>query len=322
MSNEISPQSSELLSIIIPVYNEESSINKLFIDLNQALECLVGIDYEIIFIDDGSIDGTLAALLSQAKNNYRVRIIELSRNFGKEAALTAGIDQAQGDAVIPFDADLQDPPELILELVTEWRKGYDVVLAKRSNRIYDSAFKRCTAQLFYNTHNSISDIQIPNNVGDFRLMSRNVVEAIKKLPERQRFMKGIFAWVGFKVTTINYQRAPRSTGSTKFSGWRLWNLALEGITSFSTAPLRIWTYMGVACAFITLLYGLFIITQTLIFGANVPGYASILVAILFIGSLQIIGIGILGEYIGRIYMEAKQRPTYIIRKLHGDHNEP
>jgi glycosyltransferase involved in cell wall biosynthesis len=237
----------------------------------------------------------------------------LSRNFGKEAALTAGIDAARGDAVIPIDADLQDSPELIVRLVEEWKRGFEVVLAKRADRRADSFAKRLTALLFYKVHNSISEPVIPENVGDFRLMDRKVVDAIKQLPERRRFMKGIFAWVGFRSTTIEYVRDPRIAGASRFSAWKLWNLALEGITSFSTAPLRIWTYLGLAVASLAFVYAGFIVMRTVIHGIDVPGYASLLAITLFLGGIQLIGLGVLGEYLGRVYSEAKQRPIYIVR---------
>jgi glycosyltransferase involved in cell wall biosynthesis len=242
-----------------------------------------------------------------------VRIVDLSRNFGKEAALTAGIDAAVGDAVIPIDADLQDSPELIARLVQEWKRGFEVVLAKRADRRTDSLAKRLTACWFYRVHNHICDPQLPENVGDFRLMDRKVVDAIKRLPERRRFMKGIFAWVGFRSTTVEYVRDPRSAGSSRFTGWKLWNLALEGITSFSTAPLRIWTYLGLAVASLAFAYAALIVVRTAIYGIDVPGYASLLAVTLFLGGIQLIGLGVLGEYLGRVYSEAKQRPVYIVR---------
>lgn len=309
----------EYISIVIPCYNEAENIIKIHSKLTTIFSTIPAYDYEIIFVDDGSNDATPLVLLELSKSDTKhVRALELSRNFGKEAALTAGIDHANGDAVIPLDADMQDPPELIPALIAEWQNGFDVVLAKRSNRDKDSLLKRQTARFFYSIHNGISDLKIPSNVGDFRLLSRKVADTIRKLPERQRFMKGLFAWAGFKTTAIEYQRTSRDLGSTKFSGWSLWNLALEGITSFSTAPLRIWTYIGATIAFLTLAYGLFIIANTLIYGTDVPGYASMLVAVLFLGGLQLIGIGVLGEYIGRIYMESKQRPSYVISKKYGE----
>ena len=270
-------------------------------------------------MDDGSTDSTLSELIELTKKDTRFHILEFSRNFGKEAALSAGIDFANGDAVIPIDADLQDPPELIIKMVQLWKDGAEVVLAKRVDRSTDSFMKRKTASLFYKLHNKLStSMRIPENVGDFRLMDRVVVDALKQLPERQRFMKGLFAWVGFKSVTVEYSRSSRSAGETKFSGWRLWNFALEGITSFSLVPLKIWTYLGLFGAFLAFLYASFIIVRTLIFGIVLPGYASLLVVVLFFGSLQLISIGILGEYIGRIYFETKNRPLYIVRKRYGN----
>ena len=305
------------ISLIVPCYNEASNIETFY---NSFVNTFHSIEnqyiYEIIFIDDGSEDETLDKMISLAKNDHNIKIIELSRNFGKEAALTAGLDVSSGDAIIPIDADLQDPVELILEMISVWNSGAEIVLAKRINRSEDSWLKRVTASFFYKIHNSISDIKIPNNVGDFRLMDRSVVNAIKSLPEQQRFMKGLFSWVGFKTASIEYSRLARNAGSTKFSGWKLWNFAIEGITSFSSLPLRIWTYIGFLGAISSLLYAFIIIFKTIIFGIDVPGYASLIVLLLFFGSLQLIGIGVLGEYISRIYMESKKRPIYIIRNKH------
>ncbi len=241
-----------------------------------------------------------------------MRIIHLSRNFGKEAALTAGLDCAKGDVIIPIDADLQDPPELIEQFIAKWKEGYDVVLAKRIDRKSDSLAKRYTANLFYKFHNTISPTNIPDNVGDYRLISKKVLKAIQRLPENQRFMKGIFAWVGFKTTTIEYVRESRKAGQTSFGAWKLWNFALEGITSFSTVPLRIWFYVGIGISFLSLLFGSIIILKTLLYGIDLPGYASLLTTMLFLGGIQLMGIGILGEYIGRLYQESKRRPIYII----------
>ncbi len=228
--------------------------------------------------------------------------------------MTAGLDEALGDAVIPMDVDLQDPPSLIPELVARWREGAEVVLAQRSSRQCDSWLKRVTAASYYRIHNRLSDLKLPVNVGDFRLMDRVVINALKQLPERHRFMKGLFAWVGYKTAIVRYEREPRSTGRSKFSGWRLWNLALEGITSFSTLPLRSWTYIGLLIAVSAFIYGTFIVARTLIFGVDVPGYASLLSVVLFLGGIQLIGLGVVGEYIGRIYDEAKGRPIYLIRR--------
>lgn len=299
------------ISIIAPCYNEEETIEPF---LRRIEEILTQINepYEIVFINDGSRDNTLNVLLNAKQNFKNIRIINFSRNFGKEAALTAGLDKARGEAAIPIDVDLQDPPELIKELVARWREGYDVVLAKRADRTSDSFAKRVSADLFYKLNGKISNVDIPNNVGDFRLMSKRVVEALKRLPENQRFMKGLFAWVGFKTTVIEYVREKREAGQSSFNGWKLWNFALDGITSFSTLPLRIWLYIGALVSFLSFLYGSFIILKTLIFGVDLPGYASLAVIMLFLGGIQLIGIGILGEYIGRIYSESKRRPSYII----------
>ena len=299
------------ISIIAPCYNEEETIEPF---LRRIEEILTQINepYEIVFINDGSKDNTLNILLNAKQNFKNIRIINFSRNFGKEAALTAGLDKARGEAAIPIDVDLQDPPELIKELVAKWREGYDVVLAKRADRTSDSFSKRVSADLFYKLNGKISNVDIPNNVGDFRLMSKRVVEALKQLPENQRFMKGLFAWVGFKTTVIEYAREKREAGQSSFNGWKLWNFALDGITSFSTLPLRIWLYIGALVSFLSFLYGSFIILKTLIFGVDLPGYASLAVIMLFLGGIQLIGIGILGEYIGRIYSESKRRPSYII----------
>jgi glycosyltransferase involved in cell wall biosynthesis len=301
-----------MISIVCPFYNEENSVGTLFSRLIPVLDRLEE-GYEVVCVNDGSRDGTLEALLAMRALRPHVRVIDLSRNFGKEAALTAGIDAAWGDAVIPIDADLQDTPELIVRLVDEWKRGFEVVLAKRVDRRADSFAKRLTAFLFYKVHNLISEPVIPENVGDFRLMDRKVVDAIKQLPERRRFMKGIFAWVGFRSTTIEYVRDARVAGASRFSAWKLWNLALEGITSFSTAPLRIWTYLGLAVASLAFVYAGFIVMRTVIHGIDVPGYASLLAVTLFLGGIQLIGLGVLGEYLGRVYSEAKQRPIYIVR---------
>ena len=304
----------EKISIIVPFYNEGEGVGRFYEALHPILDQIPALDFEVICIDDGSRDDTLKKLISVSMADSRFHVIELSRNFGKEAALTAGIDIAIGDAVIPIDADLQDPPSLIPVMINEWLKGAEVVVARRIDRSSDSFIKRKTAEIFYRFHNILSTIQIPENVGDFRLMDRVVIDALKQFPEKNRFMKGIFAWVGFKTVVVDYVRNPRISGLTKFSGWKLWNFALEGITSFSEAPLKFWLYIGVFGAFTTFIYAIFIISRTLIYGIELPGYASLLVAILFFGSIQLISIGMLGEYIGRIYIETKNRPIYLIRK--------
>ncbi|MCA1322643.1 glycosyltransferase family 2 protein [Herbaspirillum sp. alder98] len=303
-----------LISLVVPFYNEEETIEVFFATVIPALEAIPGTDFEIVCVDDGSRDATLEMLAAKALVDGRIVVVELTRNFGKEAALTAAIESARGDVVIPFDADLQDPPNVIPKLLEKWREGYEVVLARRVNRDSDTSLKKMTALWFYRAHNKIADIKIPENVGDFRLMSRSVVDALKSLPESRRFMKGLFAWVGFKTTTVDYVREQRVAGETKFSGWKLWNFALEGFTSFSTLPLRVWSYMGGLIAALAILRGIWLTVRTLIFGVDVPGYASLATAVLLLGGIQLIGIGVLGEYIGRIYFETKNRPVYLIRK--------
>lgn len=305
------------ISIVVPFFNESANVDLFYKELMVVLARIKKCQFEIVCVDDGSSDDTLTRLVDIASQDDRFIVLQLSRNFGKEAALTAGIDASSGDALIPMDADLQDPPSLIIEMIDSWMNGADVVLARRADRSSDAFFKRITARLFYKLHNKVSDIKIPDNVGDFRLMDRVVINSIKLLPERNRFMKGLFSWVGYKTVTIDYVRTPRALGKSKFSGWRLWNFAIEGITSFSSVPLKFWSYIGLAGAFLTLIYGLYIVTHTIIYGVDVPGYASLLVAILFFGSLQLIGVGVLGEYIGRIYMEAKGRPIYLVKACYG-----
>jgi glycosyltransferase involved in cell wall biosynthesis len=308
----------KVVSIVVPFYNEEEGIATFREAISTLIDQNSSYDFEVVCVDDGSRDKTLEKLVSISEKDSRFHVIELSRNFGKEAALTAGIDMARGDAVIPFDADLQDPPELIPEMIKEWEKGAEVVLARRVDRSSDTFIKRKTAEIFYQLHNRLSSIKIPENVGDFRLMDRIAVEALKQFTEQHRFMKGLFAWIGFKTVTLDYVRNPRAAGSTKFSSWKLWNFALEGITSFSATPLKLWSYIGGIGAVATSCYAVYIIARTLLIGVDIPGYASVLVAILFFGSLQLLSIGMLGEYIGRIYTETKRRPVYLVRKKYGE----
>ncbi|MGU7776360.1 glycosyltransferase family 2 protein [Burkholderia sp. MR1-5-21] len=305
-----------LVSLVVPFHNEEAVVDAFFREVKTVLLSIPDADYEIVCVNDGSTDATLERLLAFCEADARIRVIDLSRNFGKEAALTAGLDDAAGDAVIPFDADLQDPPEVIPVLVDRWRSGFDVVLAMRVDRHVDSWIKRGMAALFYRVHNAISDTSIPENAGDFRLMTRQVVDTLKQLPENRRFMKGLFAWVGFRVTSVDYVRRPRAAGHSKFSGWKLWNFALEGLTSFGTLPLRVWTYIGGVTAVFAIFYSTYLMLRTLIHGVGVPGYASLITAVLFLGGVQLIGIGVIGEYVGRIYMESKRRPVYVVRRIH------
>jgi polyisoprenyl-phosphate glycosyltransferase len=304
------------ISIVVPLYNEESNIEVLFNRLLSVLEGL-NLTYEIVCVNDGSRDDTLKRLIEHHEQNPTIKVISLARNFGKEIALTAGIEYAQGAAVVPIDADLQDPPELIADLVAKWREGYDVVYATRRSRQGESWLKRFTANAFYRIISRISSVPIPQNTGDFRLLDRRVVEALKQMPERSRFMKGLFAWVGFKQTAILFDRPPRSNGTTTWNYWRLWNFAIDGITSFSVLPLKIWSYLGVILSVFSFLYASFLILRTLIFGVDVPGYASLMVAILFLGGVQLITLGIIGEYLARIYEETKGRPLYLVRDSYG-----
>ena len=302
---------SPTISIVCPCYNEELVLG-LFMERISTVLNDTPYSYEVILINDGSKDNTLNTIERLQLQYSSIRIINLSRNFGKEAALTAGIDRARGEVLIPIDADLQDPPELIHDFLNEWNKGYDVVVAKRVDRSSDSWAKKLTAELFYKFHNAVAQVEIPENVGDFRLINRRVVDAIQLLPENQRFMKGIFSWVGFKTSVVEYKREAREAGETSFNGWKLWNFALDGITSFSTAPLRIWLYVGSAISAFAFLYLSITVIKTLIFGIDSPGYASLISVILFLGGVQLIGIGVLGEYVGRLYMESKRRPSYIV----------
>jgi len=304
----------KLISLVVPVFNEQDAIPLFYQEIRQKL-LIDGIDFEIVFVNDGSSDDT-ESVLEKLHNADRstVKVISFTRNFGKEPALFAGIEYAHGDAVIPIDVDLQDPIEVIPLMISKWKEGYDVVLARRSNRDIDTWVKRYTAEQFYKIHNTISHSRIVENVGDFRLMDRAIVNAVKSLNERQLFMKGVLSWVGGKTAIIDYIRADRSAGATKFNGWKLWNLAVEGITSFSTVPLRIWSYIGSLIAAFSIIYAFLMVLDKLLFGNPVPGYPSLMTAILFLGGVQLIGIGVLGEYIGRIYMETKQRPRYLIRQ--------
>ncbi|WEJ58130.1 glycosyltransferase family 2 protein [Devosia sp. FJ2-5-3] len=305
-----SRQGRVLISIIVPVFNEEEAVADFVEHLVPHIPT-DEINYEIVFVNDGSRDGTLGALRKILAGNAHVRIVDLTRNFGKEAAMSAGLDNARGDAVIVIDVDLQEPPELIAPMIARWREGFDVVYGQRVSRASDGFFKRFTAGGFYKMFNRLSHSKIPEDVGDFRLMDRRVVDALKLMPERVRFMKGLFAWVGFKSVAIEFERRQRHAGTTKFNYWRLWNFALDGITSFSTVPLRIWTYFGLAIASVSFLYGIFIVGRTIVSGIDMPGYASLLAAVLFLGGVQLIGLGVIGEYLGRVYMEVKRRPVYL-----------
>lgn len=299
------------ISLVVPVFNEQDAI-PIFYKSVREFPGLKSFDVEIIFINDGSNDTTESIIFSLEKSDHLVTALSFTRNFGKEPALFAGLEHATGDAVIPIDVDLQDPIEVIPLLIKKWEGGADVVLAKRVDRTTDGRFKRKSAEWFYKFHNKISSPIIEENVGDFRLLSRQTVENIKLLSERNLFMKGILSWVGGKTEIVEYTRLERSAGRSKFNGWKLWNLALEGITSFSTLPLKVWTYLGLGVSSISLLYALYMVIDKIMWGNPVPGYPSIMTAILFLGGVQLVGIGVLGEYIGRIYIETKKRPRYIL----------
>jgi polyisoprenyl-phosphate glycosyltransferase len=304
--------STDMLSVIVPAYNEAEALpefhRRLAAVFNQLdLRC------EVIYVNDGSRDDTQKIIDRLCAEDPRAASIELSRNFGKEAAMTAGLDYAQGDAVVVIDADLQDPPELITQMVALWREGYDVIYARRTSRSGETWLKKATASAFYRLIQKVSRVQIPADTGDFRLMNRRSVDSLLQLREQHRFMKGLFAWVGYKQIALDYERDPRIAGETKFNYWKLWNFALEGITSFTIAPLKIATYVGLLTAGLSFVYGAWIIYQTIAFGNPVPGYPSLIVVVLFLGGLQIFFIGVIGEYVGRIYDETKQRPLYVVQ---------
>ena len=311
MPHALATSSQPTLCIVIPVFNEAMALPLLGDRLTAAL---VGIpaDIRILFVDDGSVDATAQTLVAIANNDARVRVIRLARNFGKEAAMTAGLDHADADAVVLIDADLQDPPELIRTFWTHFEQGADVVYGVRASRAGESWLKRFTAATFYRLIDRMSDTPIPRDTGDFRLMSRRVVDALKQLRERHRFMKGLFGWVGFRQVAVRYHRDPRAAGTSKFNFWRLWNFALEGITSFSTVPLRIATYLGLLTAVGAFGYGALIIGKTLLYGEAVRGYPSLMAVVLFLGGVQLVALGVIGEYLGRIYNESKHRPLYLI----------
>ncbi|HIF50422.1 MAG TPA: glycosyltransferase [Thiotrichaceae bacterium] len=302
----------KILSIVSPAYNESANLDEFYSRVISATKDL-NLEVEIVYVNDGSQDNTIDVMLNQRKNDKRISIIDLSRNFGKEIALTAGLDHASGDAIVIIDADLQDPPELINEFVKHWRAGYDVVSAKRSKREGESHLKKLTSYVYYRLLFLLSDINIPKDTGDFRLLDRKALEALLKLREKHRYMKGLFAWVGFKQLEIEYERDARFKGKTKWNYFSLLNLAFDGLTSFSVLPLRMASIVGVFSAMIAFLYGAFITVKTVFFGDPVAGYSSLVVIITFIGGIQLLALGIIGEYLGRIFNETKNRPLYIVK---------
>ena len=304
------------LTIVIAAYNEQSALPVLHPRLSRVLDGL-GMDCRVLYVDDGSRDGTWEVLRGLAAADPRVSLLRLARNFGKELALTAGLDQVHTDAAMVLDADGQDPPELIPAFVAKWREGYDVVYGTRTRRDGETWLKKFTAAGFYRVMRWLSQTDIPRDTGDFRLMSGRVLDALRLMCERQRFMKGIFTWVGFRQVALPYDREPRVAGDTKFNYWRLWNLALEGITSFSTVPLRMATYIGVLTALVAFAWGLWIIAKTVLWGDPVQGWPSLMTVVLFLGGVQLVALGIIGEYLGRLYVESKQRPLYLVSEAIG-----
>jgi len=298
-----------MLSVVCPAFNEEETLGAFAARVEGVMRAIAQ-PFEIVFVNDGSRDRTLARMKAIRAARGNIAIVDLSRNFGKEIATTAGLDHAKGDAVVVMDADLQDPPELIAEMIDGWREGYEVVYARRRARHGDGPFKRLTAALFYRLMRRVGSVDMPENVGDFRLMSRKAVDAVCALRERHRFMKGIFAWVGFPSKAVVYDRAPRSAGTTKWNYWRLLNLSIEGITSSTIAPLRISTYLGFVTALFAFLAGAFFIAKTLVYGDPVAGFPTLVVVVLFLGGVQLMVLGVIGEYLGRIFNETKSRPLY------------
>lgn len=317
MSAELADQKKvPTISVVVPVYNEREVLPEFHVRLTKVLVD-IGQSFEVVYINDGSTDGSSEVLLKFCEEAAEVKYIELSRNFGKECALTAGLDYSAGEAVVIIDADLQDPPELIPRLIEKWRDGYDNVYATRRKRNGETWLKRTTASLFYRSISAISKTQIPPDTGDFRLLSRRAVDSLLLLREEHRFMKGLFAWIGFDSTAIEYDRDPRYAGQSKFNYLKLWNFAVEGFTSFSTAPLKVSSYFGMLIAVMAGIYGACIIGSTLIFGNPVRGYSSLMCSILFLGGVQLVAVGILGEYIGRMFNQTKGRPLYLVKGVYG-----
>ena len=299
------------ITFVIAAYNEQAALPLMHARLAAVMDALDA-DAQVLYVDDGSRDGTWDVMQQLAAADPRVGLLRLARNFGKELALTAGLDHVDTDAAMVLDADGQDPPELVPQFVAKWREGYDVVYGTRLRRDGETWLKRATAAAFYRVMGRLSDTSIPRDTGDFRQISRRVLDALRQMRERQRFMKGLFAWVGFRQVSFPYEREASVAGGSKFNYWRLWNLALEGITSFSTVPLRLATYVGVFTAIVAFAWGLWIIARTVLWGDPVQGWPSLMTAMLFLGGLQLVALGIVGEYLGRLYVEVKQRPLYLV----------
>jgi glycosyltransferase involved in cell wall biosynthesis len=309
------------ISVVVPAFEEAENLTEFHRRLLAVMDSPGGARgaWEVIYVDDGSTDATASMVEHLRRDDPRVALISLSRNFGKEIATTSGLDHAQGEAVIVIDADLQDPPEVIPELIAAWREGYDMVCARRRIREGETRLKKLTAHVFYRLMRHTGRVRLPEDTGDFRLMSRRVVDAVCRLREQHRFMKGLFAWVGFPATTVLYDRAPRANGRGKWSYWKLWNFALEGITSFTVMPLKIATYLGLGVAGLSAVYGAQVIVKTLLFGNTVAGYASLMTVILFLGGVQLMTLGVIGEYLGRIFNETKHRPLYLVERFLPSH---
>lgn len=301
-----------LLSVVVPVYNEQEVVRSFQQRLTVILDRFSE-ETEIIYVNDGSTDGTLAVLHELRAHDPRVAILDLSRNFGKEIAMSAGLEHARGEAVVIIDADLQDPPEVIPEFVREWRNGYDVVYGRRSAREGESWLKKLTAFGFYRLIEAVSRVKIPADTGDFRLLSRRAVESLGLFREQHRFMKGLYSWIGYPQKEVLYRRDPRFAGKTKWNYWRLWNFALDGITSHTVAPLKIATYLGLITAATAFIYAIVVVYKTLVFGDPVRGYPSLMVVVLFLGGIQLTFLGVIGEYLGRMFNETKRRPLYLLK---------
>jgi len=308
------PGKKELLSVVVPVYNEEQVLGAFYERATAALSTIPGLDYELLFVDDGSSDGSYPAIEAFARADPRVAVIKFSRNFGHQIAITAGVDHARGDAVVVIDADLQDPPEVVSDMVAKWREGYDVVYAKRSRRDGEGRLKLITASAFYRVLSRLVSIKIPVDVGDFRLLSRRAADEMRRLREKDRFVRGLVSWIGFRQTAVEYNRAERHAGDTKYPMRKMLKFALDGITSFSTVPLKLATWLGYAASGFAFLYLASVFVQKLA-GITVDGWATIMVAVTFLGGVQLICLGILGEYIGRIFNEIKPRPMYVVEDL-------
>jgi len=315
-SNSLPAAGGVVLSVVVPVYNEAAVIGDFHRRLVAALDALLPLASEVVYVNDGSSDESIALLRGFAQADARVVVLDFSRNFGKEIAMTAGLDHAAGDAVVVIDSDLQDPPELIGDMLREWQAGADVVLMRRASRAGESWLKKASARWFYRLIGSIGEQPIPADVGDFRLLSRRAVAALQACNERTRFMKGLFAWVGFRQTTIDYVRDARFAGVTKWNYWRLWNFAIEGITSFSSVPLKLASYVGLASALFAFAYALLIFAKALLYGNPVAGYPSLMVTVLFLGGVQLIALGIIGEYLARMFVEVKGRPLYLLSAVY------